>query len=522
MSTNRRATLQELQRHGIALGRSLELPEPDYVQVPGLSTGNPFIEAFGRQICEVNSFEERCAAALPVPGPASGKLHDNPIVSAVLAASLYDIVYPTPYLILLYERVLEVATIGYLRRNPLDRQMGNRLTYQLSTMPPREAQVLVESTPVHMPLSLMVVGASGMGKTFAVRHALSCLPPVLGHRSYGEQPMGDIQVLWLYVQCPASGSLKSLLLSILLSLDHVVGTQYFFHWLHSRASTDVLLLAVGLILRSHGVGVLVLDELQHLKARGYAETDVTLNFFVSLMNFLGIPIVSIGTYGALDLLATALRDGRRLCGAGTIDFARYEAESRIAFQLESYMLGFLPGWGRQKLTPELHRKLHFIYQGIHFFLPNFVHRVGTEMVRRGSTELNEDILTYYNEVELMPVGEQLMRLRSNDPDMLALSDDLVSPQRRRELLAHQKKLDGGEGQKSTTRRASPGHPSRRGAPGIHSSGEFPADAFTDKEVAEQVAMSLLLFGDGDAYPALASAGLIGKRVLEGRLVGEQG
>ena len=70
------------------------------------------------------------------------------------------------------------------------------------------------------------------------------------------------------------------------------------------------------------VGVLVIDELQHLKRAKTGGKDNMLNFFVNLINSIGIPVVFVGTNSMVTLFEDVLRNARRACGQGLYDFER--------------------------------------------------------------------------------------------------------------------------------------------------------------------------------------------------------
>jgi len=90
---------------------------------------------------------------------------------------LDKVVYPTPNLIRLRQRILEVITIGYQEdRNPLDHAEAARVVHILQTSRTEENRVVVESSPAANAPSVKVMGASGMGKTFGLKYVLK-LPP---------------------------------------------------------------------------------------------------------------------------------------------------------------------------------------------------------------------------------------------------------------------------------------------------------------------------------------------------------
>jgi hypothetical protein len=66
----------------------------------------------------------------------------------------------------------------------------------------------------------------------------------------------------------------------------------------------------------HTIGILVIDELQHLRAAASGGEIKMLNFFVNLSNIIGVPIFLVGTFAAQSLFTGEFRQARRLDGHG--------------------------------------------------------------------------------------------------------------------------------------------------------------------------------------------------------------
>lgn len=519
-----KTSLIELQTQGIRLPELITLPQPRYVRLPTRMTwGHPFIEAVGQQVLDAPNFLLGIADKLPL-APADGLTPGtNSILAALECVSLFGAPYPVTNLARLYERLLQVITCGHVFRNPFNQKEMAEIYYRLKVDEPMALLEFVDSHTEVSPCSLLVMGTSGMGKTFCVKTALSQLgPQAFRHVSYEGQPFNQVQVVWLLVTCPPNGSLHSLLLEILLALDLVLGTRFYFTWLNSRATVPVLMINVTLILMSHGVGALVLDELQHLKVRGYSETELNLNYFVALMNFLNIPLVSIGTYAARAVIDGNLRDTRRICGAGTIDFARYEVSAAETRAVQQHYLSFWPGQQHRPITPELHQKVYDLYQGLHFLLPNMTQRVTAEVAYRKLTYVTDDVLEYYGRVELAPLSGALQALRSGSPNAIARWDDLLSREALEELRKHQAGLD--HSKNSTTwfsPETKPAEARKPGEPFTFDLPEFPSAHIGQDQIALEAKRTRMLFGTGDIYPSLKRAGLIASGMARGRYLPEQ-
>ncbi len=70
---------------------------------------------------------------------------------------------------------------------------------------------------------------------------------------------------------------------------------------------------------NHSLGLLVIDEIQHLSLAKSGGSEKMLNFFVNLVNTIGVPVVLIGTMKALSVLQSEFRQARRGSGQGDMN-----------------------------------------------------------------------------------------------------------------------------------------------------------------------------------------------------------
>lgn len=75
----------------------------------------------------------------------------------------------------------------------------------------------------------------------------------------------------------------------------------------------------------YGIGVLVIDEIQHL-LHAKNDQEEMLNFFVTLSNTVGIPTVLIGTSKAQQLFKGNFRQARRAASDGSIIWDRMDED----------------------------------------------------------------------------------------------------------------------------------------------------------------------------------------------------
>lgn len=163
-----------------------------------------------------------------------------------------------------------------------------------------------------------VLGVSGVGKSTSTELILNHYPQYIRHEQYNSIPLGINQVVWLKLDCPSDGSLKALCKSILDEFDHLLGTDYTN--MYRKCTLDDLLIHVADVAAKENLGLLVIDEIQHLSTAGKDASVKALNFLVSLVNKIGVPVILIGTPSAKRILQQDFQQAKRASGQGDITF----------------------------------------------------------------------------------------------------------------------------------------------------------------------------------------------------------
>ena len=94
------------------------------------------------------------------------------------------------------------------------------------------------------------------------------------------------------------------------AIDDLLGTRYLEKFGYLNRVTSTMLLHMTSLASMYGIGVLVIDEIQHL-LHAKNDQEEMLNFFVTLSNTVGIPTVLIGTSKARELFKGNFRQARR-------------------------------------------------------------------------------------------------------------------------------------------------------------------------------------------------------------------
>jgi len=164
-----------------------------------------------------------------------------------------------------------------------------------------------------------VIGCSGTGKSTAAEAILKCYPQVIYHPAYQH-----VQLVWLKVECPHDGSAKHLCINFFRAVDQAIGSDYEDQYVKSRSSAESMLGYLARVVALHSVGLLVIDEIQHLDSSKSGGSQKMLNFFVTLTNVIKVPVLFIGTPKALDLFTPTMRSARRASQFGSLNWNRFE------------------------------------------------------------------------------------------------------------------------------------------------------------------------------------------------------
>lgn len=172
-----------------------------------------------------------------------------------------------------------------------------------------------------------------------------------------------MQIVWLKLNCPHDGSIKTLCMDFFLKIDDLIGTNYFQKFGHKRNSISSMVIQMGRVARLHCLGVLIIDEIQHLLTSKDKGSEQMMNFFVTLINEVGIPVMLIGTMRARTILQKDFRQSRRGSGLGDMVWEQMKPDddwNMLIEQMWRYQ------WTEKQvpLTEELRDTLYEESQGI--------------------------------------------------------------------------------------------------------------------------------------------------------------
>ena len=311
--------------------------------------GNPMIEA----LPPILSKEDFTDNVTTYPAFNRSEKRLSPELRLHCVERLHDYFQPLDIHIELERKISRLIRRGYIARNPLEGSFNLRL---------RQIHVLLEQArrkeglPIKSTVNVKstasgptLIGLSGMGKSTAIEKILKLYPQVILHGEYQGLPLNFYQIVWLKIDCSHAGSLKGLCGDFFKGVDALLGTDYYEVFATRRHTEDVMLAQMCLIAVRHGLGILVIDELQNLSLAKSGGAEKAMNFFVKLVNNIGVPVMKVGTSKALSVLQADFRLARRSVGISWDRFHIKDARDKELWDLLIEEL-FSYQWTREDAT----------------------------------------------------------------------------------------------------------------------------------------------------------------------------
>ena len=134
--------------------------------------------------------------------------------------------------------------------------------------------------------------------------------------------------------------------------------------MRTRATTDAMMTVMNQVARNCALGILVIDEIQHLSLARSGGSEKMLNFFVNLVNNVGVPVVLVGTPKAIKILQGDFRQARRGSGLGGDMVCDRIQKDEVWDLLVNAVWHYQ--WTKKEtpLTPEINNVLYEETQGI--------------------------------------------------------------------------------------------------------------------------------------------------------------
>lgn len=379
--------------------------------------GNPLIEA----LPPLNSFLNDSSALKGSLRCTIEDIHLNGVERAhCICRIIDDFFQPLSQHIQLHERLSLMIRGGYVGRNPETGDWAKHIQngYELVISGDLKA---IKFTDVNSTAqSMTLIGCSGNGKTTAMKQLLSLYPQVIYHPDRNFE-----QVVYLKIDCSHDGSLKELCLNFFRAMDRALGTTNYQkqYSTSKRPSIETLLAAMAQVANSHAVGVLIIDEIQHLSRSRSGGSEKMLNFFVTLVNTIGLPVILVGTPRAREIFEADMRSARRGSGLGAIFWDPME-EGREWKALTDKLWSLQ--WLQKRdevLSDEIRALWYDLSQGVLDIVVKLFVLCQLRAIATRVERITPKLMQQVYQDELKPVHPMLAALRSGDvEEMIKFSD----------------------------------------------------------------------------------------------------
>jgi hypothetical protein len=278
--------------------------------------------------------------------------------------------------------------------------------------------------------SLAFIGCSGSGKTSSLNRILATYPQMIHHPEHN-----FIQIVFLKIDCPHDGTLKSLCHNFFREIDSILGTDYVRRYGEKRHGVEAMIALMSQLANTYAIGVLVIDEIQHLNLGQAGGAERMLNFFVTLVNEISVPVVMVGTPKARPVFETDLRSARRGAGFGSILWepllkpAAGESIDRTewgAFTKKLWKYQWLTK-ASDNMSDDLRDLWFDLSQGIMDVVIKLFVLCQIRAVVTGTERITPNIMKKVYHDELKPIHPMMEALRSGDPSRIAQYSDLIIP-----------------------------------------------------------------------------------------------
>ena len=385
--------------------------------------GNPFIEALPPSLDAKKDIGDSLRCHIE---PTADEISASGSTRAYCIAGLLDDFFqPLSVHVRLQEKLSILIRNGYVGRNPSNGSLNKHLQNGYERLMSGDLSVFRFENVKSTAQSMSLIGCSGSGKTTTLTKLLFAYPQVIYHPEYNIE-----QVVYLKIDCSHNGSLDELCRNFFRAMDIALGTGYEKKYGKKGIGVPTKLAQMTQLSNLHALGVLVIDEIQHLNRARSGGSEIMLNFFVTMINTIGLPVILVGTPKAREIFDIDFRSARRAAGFGSINWKRLPQKSSAGkksdWQTFTNKLWTMQ-WLRKRdvcLTDEIRDTWYELSQGVlDIVIKLFVLSQLRAIVTR-TERITQNIMRQVYEDELQPVHPMLDALKSRDPEKILRYSDL--------------------------------------------------------------------------------------------------
>ena len=381
--------------------------------------GNPLIEALPDIVSKFDAMDQ--LAVYPYYDDSERNLESH--YRCHLIQRLFQYFQPLGNHLDLYNRISIILRQGYIARNPMNIQFTGIFNNGYEAILKNNIEFNNSDTFRTSASGFTIIGVSGMGKTTTINRILSTIPQVVVHSKYKDKNLCMLQLSWIKLECPYDGSIKAMCLDFFGKVDGLLGTNYFKKYCTSRLSANAMLPVMAQVARNTNIGVIFLDEIQNLNLAKSGGSEKMLNFFLNLVNTIGVPVVLIGTPKGMGVLQSEFRLSRRNSAQGAMFWDRLENDDNFSLLLEG-VWDYQWTMKNSPLTQELKDIIYQESQGIIDIAIKLYAMAQIRAISSGKEEITVPLIKQVADENLKLIKPMLDALKSGNISKIAKYEDV--------------------------------------------------------------------------------------------------
>lgn len=330
---------------------------------------------------------------------------------------LMNLFQPLPTHIDLYYGIDRLIRSGYINRNPLTKEYAKSF---------HNFEKYTVSSEEYLMQTLSVIGISGIGKSRSIQRIFSLYPQVITHESYKGKALITQQVVFLTIEMPFDGSVKSFLINIMTAIDNLLGTEYIARYSRSTLSTSQLMPIIAQVLKSLNCGVIICEELQHLMNVKRTSSNQILSFLTAFVNIVGVSLIFVSTPKAMPLLSEQLRQSRRNVDIGTVFWDRLKENEEWKLLVQS-IWNYQWSNERVQLSSEWISLFYDLTQGIPDFFVKLWMMCQHKLIWNPLQKMTFEFVIKVADELFKFVNPMLKALKANNQKQIIQFEDLYFP-----------------------------------------------------------------------------------------------
>ncbi|WP_341318481.1 ATP-binding protein [Paraburkholderia sp. IMGN_8] len=237
------------------------------------------------------------------------------IVRTMELSTLSDVVYPIPEY---RQSALDLAKIlreSYVARNPLnatDIQRRHALATNCADGLPFPSD-WKSSAQGHL-----LMGITGMGKSTFCNAFFLRYPQLIEHSAYGDRPLMVRQIVYIVLRVPHDATLRSLCVQFFEEIDRILGDTKYRKAAESVRTIALMVQLMHTVATAVSLGIVVIDDVQNLRAAKGATAEFVLNLFSEIVERLGISLFLMATPAIDKVLINVVRNTRKSASSGCV------------------------------------------------------------------------------------------------------------------------------------------------------------------------------------------------------------